>query len=82
MTYDLQFYPEHQIDVGGGMFVAYPPQTTTIDGITLTATVTISDREVDNTLILVDYDQSARAVVITNIIQGDEPYMPTVDSMI
>ena len=27
-TFTLEFYPEHQIESKGGIFVAYPPQTT------------------------------------------------------
>ena len=46
-TFSLEFYPEHQIDQKGGIFVAYPPQTTPTDENILEATISFSDLDVD-----------------------------------
>ena len=67
-TFTLEFYPEHQIEPKGGIFVAYPPQTTPTEDNFLEATISISDLQVNMTQVNMRYDLSARAVVIDNII--------------
>ena len=46
-TFMLDFYPEHQIDPKGGIFVAYPPQTTPTEEGIVTAMVEFSDLAVN-----------------------------------
>lgn len=81
-TFLLDFYPEHPIKSGGGLLIAYPAQTTPTEEAKISVKITINDLEVDNSNLNLNYDLSARAVLVENIVQQDSEYTPGPSSKI
>ena len=67
-SFYLDFYPEHAIAPGGGILVVYPPETLINKLQILTAEVTVDNLAVDQSLLQLEADISARALRILNLI--------------
>lgn len=67
-TFTLQIIPEHEIQVGGGVLISYPPQITPSPTEDIKVVVDISNMAVDNSKVYSVPDKSARAIFISNVI--------------
>ena len=76
-TFTLDFYPENTINPGGGILVVYPPQTQIGPSKILTAEVTVDGLVVDQELLDIEFDLSARSITVRNIVQVQRAYEPT-----
>lgn len=75
-AFNLDFYPEHPIAPGGGIFAVYPPQTTLGMDETLTAEIFIDNQIVEQDKLSIAFDLSARTISVRNIIQTANSFEP------
>lgn len=72
-VFTIEFTPEHSIETDGGLLITYPPQITpdpTLNSITVTVAVT--GRTIDQSKIYTVSDFSARSILIASIVQNDD----------
>jgi hypothetical protein len=72
----IEFSPEHEISVGGGILIVYPPQVTpdgvdNLENISSELEVTVDGQSIVMQDVIYDHNRSARAFRIRNIIQGE-----------
>ena len=80
-TYIIDFYPEHSIGEKGGIIIVYPPQIAVMENANIDVEASVTGLTL-STELYANHEESARQIVIENIIQGVSLWMPTEGSLI
>lgn len=80
-TYIIDFYPEHSIGEKGGIIIVYPPQIAMMENSNIDVEAEVTGLTL-STPLYANHEESARQIVIENIIQGVSLWEPTTDSVI
>lgn len=67
-TYFIEFYPEHEIKVNGGLTVSWPPQIIISEGVNFSVGAEVNGVTVDPATLIMKVDDSARTINVRNII--------------
>lgn len=81
--YILEFYPQHTISEAGGIQITVPPQVIFSKDVEVKVEASVTGKFVDNDQLEWTVIESARAIVVSNIIQSGEGALePNPDTVI